>query len=257
MTIFLMALMVAAAFTLGTLVTHFGHGGGITEIVDKYLPAGATLLAAYVGAKWAFNLNLDREAERLATVQLEAGNRAIITVQHQMNRILNLQQQVVDPVRNDAARHLRMRPIAIHLPMPEIDLNSLSFLIEGDPNLVSRLSVAQDGAVSAVAMIAERSRVYIEDVQPRLEAAGARQGGDYLHSDLETMMGPRVMAILKQGTDAAIDLVDTAEHDLRVVAEELSQALKGIFPKQIVLRLAPREAVTPGSSPQTIHDQNR
>ncbi|HEX5363490.1 MAG TPA: hypothetical protein VFW59_04425, partial [Gallionella sp.] len=103
----------------------------IEALINQAVPALATLIAAFVGAWLAFLLT-DRAHVRLLKNQNAAAvNQALFTMLRQYNALKNVQDQLVDPVRNDPGKFIKMQslaPLAYATLHPEFD--SLSFLLE-------------------------------------------------------------------------------------------------------------------------------
>jgi len=163
---------------------------------------------------------------------LAAGNRAIFTMIRQINKLLNIQRQVIDPFRGNPAALVEMPPMeGLDAEQIEVDIDSLDFLLEGaHGDLLGEIAVAQskyDGAISA---LKQRARVHMYEAQPRFERAPIAAEGHTESSMRDVVLGPRVFETLKQSTEQAVSLVDSSLVHLKATANQLTANLKETFP---------------------------
>ena len=69
-----------------------------------------------------------------------------------------------------------------------------------DPNLLGELSVAGQRYEKALDTINARSKLHLNEVQPKLEKAGIIEGGDYSPEDIEQALGNRLFLTIQQST---------------------------------------------------------
>lgn len=109
--------------------------------LTSYVPALATLAAAFYGAKYAFQFQKDKEQEDNKKRNILNGNIAIFNLMRMTMKLRNVQRQIIDPARNRLVLFLQMQPTP-HLINNDIKLNieSLYFLLETDDrNLLGEL----------------------------------------------------------------------------------------------------------------------
>ena len=211
------------------------------SFVLELLPHLVTLVAAFSGAWFAFLLNDRAKARQTVRDQVAAINRAQFALIRQFNTLKVVQAQAVEPIRQHPGYHIAMRAL---LPLrddaPELDLGSLSFLLETeDRELLLELMIENQRFKTAVQAINERSRLHLDEVQPRLEPAGIREGGQYSESDCLKALGEPLYLTLKRATDAAIDHVDQSIVSCESLVARLYDAMKKRYPKQTIIRLDP------------------
>jgi hypothetical protein len=246
MRIFLSALAIAAAFITGSLVTAFGQAD-----FDYLKLAGAPLLAlvsAFAGAYFAFDFNRQKDADTQRMSNLAAGNRAIFTLGRQVNRIANIQRQLLDPHRGDPLRHLNMPPSVQERPLPSMDFDSIAFLLTtARPNLIGEIAVAEDAAFSAIDVINQRSRTHLTEFQPLIENAGIKPTKQYSARDVEEILGPRLWIVLKQATDQLYDASESAIEKLDRASHELHELLKSEFRGHRIVKITLPDNASPAA----------
>lgn len=233
MAIFLVAVALVSTFILGALSATFANGWFVTK---DYLPAMLSLITTFFGAQFAFALNKGRDLEKEAREKLEAGNRAVVTLSRQHTRMVNIQKQSIDPIRNQPGLHIAFRPVPINLPLPSLDIDSLSFLIELDPNLLAELASFEETVFTAAGALKEHARIQLDEVQYAYEKANPDPKKDYTLGEHEAMLGPRLVGQLISSTSAVVGFVDDAVAKVPVKTEELSQALTKMFPGKTVVK---------------------
>ena len=202
-----------------------------------FLPALATLLAAFSGAKYAFKLQINKEKEDTKKRNVVNGNIAIFNISRMINTLWNVQNKIIDPVRNHQYRFIQMKP-TLHLGNEDIQINieKLYFLLETDDrNLLGELAIEEERYHSALDTINERSQFHIKEIQPSLERA--RIDKDCTIDQIETALSERQLITIKQITEDAIDTVDKTLKSLERVADKLRASLKKEYPNKIIIKL--------------------
>lgn len=97
------------------LIFILGAALGLLTKIDKdslelIIPALTTLVAAFLGAYFAFRFQNKKEEEKKHQSNVEAAHRAIFTLSRIINQLVPLKQQVIDPFRNREDRFLSMPP---------------------------------------------------------------------------------------------------------------------------------------------------
>jgi hypothetical protein len=233
---------------------------------SKFIPAAATLIAAFVGSflgPWvAFRREKQKEEQKLKADNITAGNYAIFTVMGQFNRLGNVCKQMIDPVRTHPLRIVIMRPIlpAIEHEDLKFDISSLSFFLK--PQSSSKLQITLRKTLAelvleytkfqtAIRAINIRTEFLLQQVQPMLDKAKMR----YYYYDtpdqmeigeeiltlpqdmgkalacIEKALGHLVYQRLGQNTDDLIKIVDDTKSSLLRMRDKLVDALKQLFPE--------------------------
>lgn len=224
-------------FVLGALVGGLAEGKLISTVFEDYVPALVTLLAAFLGASYAFKLQSDKEKRDVARANIVSGNLAVYNLIRKINVLLDYQRQVIDPIRGKRTAFIEMQP-TLELVKDDIqlDLDSLSFLlISDDPNLLGELSVEKSRFRRAIDAINERSKLHLDQVQPILEKAGVVEGADYTFQQIEQALGVRLYATMRQATDQVIDHVDSTIISLQESGVKLAGILKKLYPGEKII----------------------
>ncbi|HBR20983.1 MAG TPA: hypothetical protein DD713_00195 [Nitrospiraceae bacterium] len=205
--------------------------------LTSYVPALATLVAAFYGARYAFQFQKDKEKEDIKKRNVVNGNSVIFNMMRMTTTLRNIQRQIIDPARDRLARFLQMRP-TLHLIDDEIKLNidSLYFLLETDErNILGKLVTEEARYRAALNAINERSRLHRDEIQPLLERARIVEGGDYSLAEIEKALGNRLYITIQQATEQAINHVDNTVVSLTQVADKLRNSLKKTYPDEIII----------------------
>jgi hypothetical protein len=230
----------ALTFVFGVGAGWIVHGKMIEVLFTAYVPALATLFAAYYGAKYAFDLQHKKHEENDKKANLTNGNIAIFTLLSMINSLLNYQRQIIDPIRVNPKAFLEMRPtLSFFREDLSLNIKDLYFLIEkGDPNLIGELMVEETRYRAAMNAINERSRLHVHEVQPLLERCGIMHGGTYTFQEIENALGNRLYTTLHQQLPQIVDHVDSTIISMEVIGKKLNEALKTAYPKERVLSIA-------------------
>jgi len=86
----------------------------------SYVPALATLLAAFYGAKFAFQFQKEKEEENGKEKKILDGNLAIFNLMRMANTLLVYRKQFIEPFRGKPTAFLEMPP---SLELLEDDIN--------------------------------------------------------------------------------------------------------------------------------------
>jgi len=107
-------------FILGTGAGWILSGKYWSIFFTSYVPALATLLAAFFGAKYAFQFQNEKEERQNIEKNLLNGNLAIFDLMRMANTLLVYRKQFVDPFRDKPSAFLEMPP---SLDLLENDIN--------------------------------------------------------------------------------------------------------------------------------------
>jgi hypothetical protein len=231
---------IGSSFILGAGAGWIAKGEYLSVFFTAYVPALVTLLAAYFGAKFAFDFQRDREIEAEKNKNLVNGNLAIFKLISMLNTLIAYQKQIIQPFRNNPTAFLEMSP-TLQLTKEDISINieTLSFLLDTDDrNLIGEIAVERERFKSSLDAINERSVVHRQEAQPLLAAAGVVQGGNYAFEQIEAVLGNRIYVTLHQATDQVIEHVDSTISSIQEICNKLTESLKKQFPNSTVLRFS-------------------
>ena len=208
-----------------------------SHLFDPLLTGLATLVAAFLGAWFAFKFQRDKEKELEINRNVMNGNSAIFNIMRMITTLRNVQTQIIDPTRNRHDRFLVMLPTN-NFNADEIKLNidSLYFLLETDErNILGEVVIEETRFRSALQSINDRSRIHLKDAQPLLEKAGIVEGGDYTLEDIKKALGERLCRTLQRATEEMISSVDETIVSMKTVADKLKTSLKKIYPDKKII----------------------
>jgi hypothetical protein len=224
----------------------------VRTAVETAVTGLVTLVAAFAGSWYAFRLSDQAKARETTAGHVAAINRAQFVLIQQYNALRVFQQRSIEPVRSDSLRFINMRPT---LPLRQLsvplDIDSLSFLLETDDReFVFKLLIEEQRFKTALQAINERSRLHIEEVQPRLMAAAIREKSECNIEDLVGALGEHLLLLIQRGTEEAVREVDLTLASTIEQSRALYTAMKKRFPGHTIIRFEPDEP----SDSQTAHD---
>lgn len=232
-----LTISIGASFILGTVAGWIAKGNHLDYLFSHYVPALVTLVAAFYGAKFAFNFQENKEEQEQTNKNVVSGNLAIFKLITMLNSLLSYQKQIIEPVRNKPTAFLEMNPtLKQKKDNISIDINSLAFLLgTDDRNLIGELSVEEARYEATIAAINDRSEVHRHEAQPTLDASKIKNGGDYSHGEIKDALGERLFHTLHQATDQVVYNVDTTIISLKDMADKLTKSLKKQYPNETIL----------------------
>jgi len=234
--------LIGTAFILGAIAGWLAKTGEANLFYTHYVPVFLTLLATYFGAKFAFDLQLDREKHEQKVKDIVSGNLAIFKLSDMLNSLMSYRDQTIDPVRDRPTLFLEMNATIPHVREHiSIDLDSLSFLLRTDnKNILGEVARAVSKFNNAFASIDERSRVHRHEAQPLLAKADFVAGGLYSVEEIIVILGDPLYAILSNATDQVIDHVDSTIDSIGATATKLTSSLKEQFPNDQIISILPQ-----------------
>ena len=230
----LVLILVAAAFA-----TPFGTPR-LAAFAKDFLPAMATLVAAFAGGWYAFSLNQEAVKREQRSKQIGIGARAMFVLWRQINAIAQVQEDVIEKFRNYAPAPLAMPPIEHYFDdSVRLDLDGLMFLLDhGKSELLVSLCIAETRYMHAIDRIRKRSLLHVNEVQPKIE--GKKPPDRNLsQEEFRDIIGVRLFHQLVEQTKEVIAGTDDAVASLEAVAIELHTALLSAFPGAHIAKPVP------------------
>ncbi|WP_154650032.1 hypothetical protein [Methylophilus methylotrophus] len=232
-------LKIGTSFLLGVGAGLMIRNKDWHNFITSYIPALATLVAAYYGAKFAFEFQNQKELEIEKKNNLIAINKAIFTLSRMANDLFVYQRDYINLVRDEKEAFLKLRPTSQYdKELFKLDIESLSFLLNTDfRNLLSEIAIEGERYIAAIEAINLRSNIHLNEIQPKLENAGFKNGLSITISDadLELILGNRLLSMLKETTEQVITHVDSTIESLKLVADRLKDSMKTIYPDQKII----------------------
>ncbi|RFA36522.1 hypothetical protein CAL65_11190 [Alkalilimnicola ehrlichii] len=194
------------------------------------LGAGATLLAAFLGAYFAFTLNEQRELRKARNEQKVALNRSLFVLARQANAIENYYRQVA-PFTSPHERAFSMPafkpPSYAQLAH---DFDGLSFLLESsEPQLLMELAVEQERFEQVIESIRIRNEFYVDEIQPALVEQGLT-GRPLSVEELCQGLGEKLFGGAMDGARNVWEHLEASRKSLPDVHSELLGMGRELFP---------------------------
>ncbi|HSX64732.1 MAG TPA: hypothetical protein VLF15_08390 [Pseudoxanthomonas sp.] len=223
-----------ALLVLIIVVASFSAPFGTPQLAafaKDFLPAVATLVAAYAGAWYGASLVKEAAKDEQRKRDVGAGARAMFVLWRQVNAVAQIQMDVVNKYRDNPSAPLVMPPVNYPLnDFARVNLDDLAFFLDlGNAKILEDLAIAELRFFHAIETIRERSRLHLMEIQPVLERI-IPNGGPVSHAELQAALGPRLFSLLIDQTKRLILQVDDAVSTLDAVASDLHAALKVAFP---------------------------
>lgn len=223
----LVIIIIAAAFA-----APFGTPE-LALFAKDFLPAIATLVAAYAGAYYGATLIKEAAEKEQRSRDIGAGARALFTLWRQLNAIALFQKDIVEKYRDYPPAPLAMPPVssAVIDDVVKLDIDSIAFLLDhGKSELLGNLCIAESRFIDAIQIIRRRSDLHANEVQPKLEGM-IPPNRNLTPDELQKIIGIRLFSLLVDQTQDVINKTDDAVATLEFVAQELYSVLQKIFPE--------------------------
>lgn len=199
----------------------------------------ATLIASFAGAWAAFRFESQGRIAEERKKNIGAGNRAIYSVYALWNVLEQFRKEVLEPYRSHPDAWLNL---AAH-PSPPIATDrfqtaDLQFLLEKDQaGVFAALMLEEQRFNLAIDLIRSRSDLVLNDVFPKMAAAGFSVGHIQNQDAVEKALGVDLCHKLKQITASIFQNVDEDLTSLRSVYVDLRKALERLYPGQTFLQI--------------------
>ena len=92
---------------------------------------------------------------------------------------------------------------------------------------------------TAVQAVNERPRAHINELQPRLAAAGIKERTSYTTDELSQRLGEELVLRMQRATDAAVEQVDLSVESCAALVKRFHGAMKSRFPTESIIHMAP------------------
>lgn len=208
----------------------------LTELV---LPAVATLLAAWQGAKLAFNYNIKQERQRIRDLRIEECNRAMLVLSRQYNWLLNYRRQFLDPLREDKGRHLSLPPSdPLDFKHWTVNVPDLAFLLQTPAaEMPFILGLLESKFHGVTALINARS-IEHREFQRTLASIPPDQAPQSLQ-DVQAAVGERLYITLERATDQLYALAEDAISSLEATGLNARNVFRTLYPGAAIMGFAP------------------
>lgn len=228
-------------FILGVGAGWVIQGRHWDVFLTSYIPALATLLAAFYGAKYAFQFQIDKEVEAKRKLDLVNANNAIFSLMRMANKLFVYQRDVINVVRESPVRFLELRPTHdMEKEHIKLNIEELYFILNftlgtEDGSLLGEVIIEEERYRNVIDTINKRSQLHLLEVQPLLESGNFEPGNLYSLTDIEEMLKPRIFGTLVQATENVITLVDETIISIQQTANKLTAVIKKQYPDETVI----------------------
>ena len=196
------------------------------------LAALVTLVASFAGAWAAFRFESRRRKNEEDEKCVGAANRAIYVVYHYWNILEQFRKEALEPHRgrSDAWLNLAVHPAA-PVPTDNFQPNDLQFLLQtGQAETYVMLMLEEQRFLLALDLIKARSELVLNEVRPRMSAAGIELRQPMLPERIEKVLGIDATHKLKEITAALYKNVDEDLVSLREAHDKLRATMKSLYP---------------------------
>lgn len=213
---------------VATAIVYFIVQGSIgqKEVGTAFL----AMVGTFIGALFAFRLNEAKENTKINKERKAALNRALFILVRQYNAMRFLADQLA-PYKTEFERAFNCPAFQ---PPPYSDLTyefeALNFLLEvGEPNVLMRLSVEQEGFHQAIESLRVRNDFYVNEVQPVIAKSGFNLRAVPAH-EFQAALGERLFS--RSINEAAVMYAHVADlrKSLLATHAELFGAAKKLYP---------------------------
>lgn len=206
---------------------------------ETIIGAIATLIAAFLGAFFAFRLNEKREEIKIQEEHLGAANRAIFTLMRAYNYIAGYNKQYIAPHKDKPEAYVAIPPsIGNSNPEFKIDFDSISFLIPlKKSKILGDLAEFEVLFATIIEVLKTRNHILANIVQPAMEASGAKHGGDVYLDEIDEVIGDRISNTMKSLTGDLIEIMELGEERSEHLMQQLHETMVNLFPGKNVIRM--------------------
>ncbi|WP_374336923.1 hypothetical protein [Leeia sp.] len=199
----------------------------------------ATLVASFVGAWVAFSLESQRRDRETRDRNVGAGSRALYTIFNLWNTLEQYRKEALEPCRGraDAWLNLAAHP-ALSVGEHRFQASDLQFLLQSDhAQTYAGLFLEEQRFALAIQLIRIRSELVLNEVFPKMAAAGFPVGRKVAQDDIEQVLGIDLTHKLKEITASIYKNVDEDLLSLVARHDELRSAIKKLYPNQKVIQV--------------------
>jgi hypothetical protein len=209
------------------------------QIAKEIFPSLATLLAAFLGASFAFLLQNRKQERDEKKKQITGVNRAIYMIYDMWNVLFQYQIEVINPIRERPDDWLNM-PASLEGQFHEVRFpaKDLVFLLgTKHADLYTRILLEEQRYTIAMGSIRTRSRLVYDQLHPKMENLGFKIGEPLNLNAVEESLGPDLTNKLKQITRGIINNVDEDVASLRVLNDDLRNSMIEFFETNNLLKV--------------------
>lgn len=210
-----------------------------TNLLLEWLPPIVTLLAAFLGAWFAFLLQNLKDEKKEINTNSQALNKVQINLGQQLNCLTIFNKDFLLPNEESPIRWFAV-PAAPYRDYKNLRINAgtLAFLIEpGYGSLITEILVAEEMFQEVMNVINLRSETHVSRLQPKLEEIGFEEGKPYDKPfvEFEKMLGARLVGEMKRFTEGLYDSTKIAIETHENLINKIHKIGGEIFPDKKTL----------------------
>jgi len=208
--------------------------------IELLITALVTLLAAYLGARFAFDMQRKKQEKDEHNSNIVSANLTLFELIRCHNLFLNMKEQLIGAFETHPDRHHFIKPmINTPLPVPVINFSHLAFLLDKDPNLLASLAILQTDLQGTIEVIRHRSEIYVEKLQPLVEQFERSRPGESTIdlAEIEGAFGRKNTAHLVQSTEFMVTGINRAIESTKNLSAQFRKKVKEVYPKAKIIGL--------------------
>lgn len=203
------------------------------DLIEPLLGALSTLVAAFLGAWFAFGLENQRRNKERRESHVVSANLASFSFIRAHNTFLNIKSQIISGFEDHPARHHFIKPMLWDsLHKIQIDFPSLSFLLSIDPNVLGEIAIIEQDVNGTIDIIRDRSKLHHDQLQPVVEQLQRSGRNSISTEEVDAELGPRSAEQLRIATDYMIAGVDRAIESTKRAASAIRDVARKEYPGQ-------------------------
>ena len=181
--------------------------------------------ATFVGALSAFQIEKSHKRHLEKLQNFRSAKNALFTFSSQYQALFAMNRQHLLPHKEEELRAFTLIPFSNFTETPEIDLNSLLFILDSDkPNLLNEIIIENQKFQSTIGVLNERNRVHL-----KFQDMVARTGN----------VDPSTKEILFNHTDSLYLSVEESMKSSLEIVKKISDFMKIYYKKGKPLKFEP------------------
>jgi hypothetical protein len=219
-----------------------------SQILPHIITLTTTLIAAFLGAWFAFKLS-KRENDKAETKKdLITLNQVIIHFIQQWNELLTIKEKHIKSAIERAGEDLLWMHLEAILFMEssifEIDSSSLHFLMDsGSENIIQEIFMERTGYKQIINLVNFRSEKHRGELQKRFEEFNQQEVKVKNDAEYEQFIGERLTFEMKSLTQQIVEGLEISIKGHYDLIMKLNKVGKEIFPDEKVLTVKINEAL--------------
>lgn len=209
---------------------------------------------AIAGAYAAFTLESRRRASEVEAKHISDGRRVLFDLFYIWEDLAQYNNQVLSGIQGTPPEHHWIRLLPTNYPYSTegfLEPARYEFLFEhGEPQLAADIALQHRRYVLAMSQIQERSRIIIEGVRPRWEAAQLGVDAEITAEELQQMAGPNFYHQLRDMTENIKRFVPEDLQAIEACFKSLRDHLKKRYPGRSFMDFQPLEPASEDADAQ-------